>query len=82
MRKREKVASSPSDSASSELQDSSYQRLLAETLLADRDPARILAFRNKVSCKSPMSCAVWLAGSLNYYYFQNSNKKTPLGVKG
>lgn len=30
------------------LQDSSYQRLLAETLLADRDPARILAFKNKV----------------------------------
>lgn len=30
-------------------QDNSYQRALAETLLADRDPARILAFKNKVS---------------------------------
>ena len=37
-----------SETFGSILQDSSYQRLLAETLLADRDPARILAFKNKV----------------------------------
>ena len=30
------------------MQKSAYKQLLAETLLADRDPARILAFKNKV----------------------------------